>query len=65
MVLNDHLSFWLKERVGPPIPPGQEGIRLYWAPQDINATRHRLAELGYAVSSRTSLIAITVRPSSS
>jgi|GEM_PF-601515 len=45
------LSFWLNQRAGSPVKPeNYEGIRLYWAPTDIHATRERLKELGYAVS---------------
>lgn len=51
MVHNERLSFWLNQRAGSAIKPDDcEGIRLYWAPQDINALRERLANLGYAVS---------------
>lgn len=31
-------------------PEDYEGIRLYWAPSDIEAMRERLLQLGYAVS---------------
>jgi catechol 2,3-dioxygenase-like lactoylglutathione lyase family enzyme len=51
MVQNDHLAFWLNQRAGTPIRPADyEGIRLYWAPSDINAMRVRLQKLGYPVS---------------
>ena len=50
MVHNDTLYFWLNQRAGGPIPEGFEGIRLYWTPVDIEATRERLKEMGYAVS---------------
>src|SRR6478609_6079550 len=40
MVHNERLSFWLNQRAGSPItPPGTEGIRLYWAPGDLEALR--------------------------
>jgi catechol 2,3-dioxygenase-like lactoylglutathione lyase family enzyme len=46
-----HSYFWLNQRAGTPVtPPNYEGIRLYWAPADLYATRERLKELGYAVS---------------
>jgi hypothetical protein len=48
---NDRLYFWLNERAGTPQKPEEyEGIRLYWAPADIQQTRERLKQLGYAVS---------------
>lgn len=50
MVHNDTLYFWLNQRAGGPIPEDYEGIRLYWTPVDIEATRKRLKEMGYAVS---------------
>jgi len=46
-----HSYFWLNQRAGTPVtPPNYEGIRLYWAPADLYATRERLKELGYGVS---------------
>lgn len=46
-----HSYFWLNQRAGTPVKPEDyEGIRLYWAPADINATRERLGKLGYEVS---------------
>ena len=46
-----HSYFWLNQRAGTPVTPEDyEGIRLYWAPSDLYATRERLKELGYAVS---------------
>jgi len=46
-----HLYFWLNQRAGPPVKPeNYEGIRLYWAPSDIEPARERLKQLGYAVS---------------
>jgi uncharacterized glyoxalase superfamily protein PhnB len=54
MVHNEHLYFWLNQRAGSPIKPeNYEGIRLYWAPSDIDALRERLQGLGYAVSEIT------------
>ena len=51
MVHNERLWFWLNQRAGSAIKPDDyEDIRLYWAPQDINALRERLASLGFAVS---------------
>lgn len=51
MVHNERLYFWLNERPGSPIvPEDYEGIRLYWAPDDLHALRERLQRLGYAVS---------------
>ena len=50
MVHNDTRYFWLNQRAGGPIPKDYEGIRLYWTPVDIEATRKRLIEMGYAVS---------------
>jgi catechol 2,3-dioxygenase-like lactoylglutathione lyase family enzyme len=51
MVQGDMLSFWLNERAGTPIrPDNYEGIRLYWAPKDLRATRLRLVQHGYVAS---------------
>jgi catechol 2,3-dioxygenase-like lactoylglutathione lyase family enzyme len=50
MLDNSSLYFWLNQRDGGMIPPGYEGIRLYWTPDDIVATRAHLKQLGYAVS---------------
>ena len=51
MVHNEHTCFWLNEREGTSITPGNyEGIRLYWTPLDIHATRERLKQLGFEVS---------------
>jgi hypothetical protein len=47
----NNLCFMLNQRAGNSVKPeGYEGIRLYWAPQDIHETRERLQSLGYAVS---------------
>jgi catechol 2,3-dioxygenase-like lactoylglutathione lyase family enzyme len=51
MVHNERLSLWLNQRAGSPTKPeNYEGIRLYWAPDDIEALREHLLQLGYAVS---------------
>lgn len=51
MVHNEHLHFWLNQRFGSPVKPdGYEGLRLYWAPSDIQALRKHLLQLGYSVS---------------
>lgn len=51
MVHNEHLYFWLNQRAGSAITPDDyEGIRLYWAPTDIEALRERLQRLGFIVS---------------
>jgi len=51
MVHNERLCFWLNQRDGSPITPeNYEGIRLYWAPEDIQGLRERLVQLGYSVS---------------
>ena len=47
----DNLYFWLNQRAGTSIKPeNYEGIRLYWTPTDIHATRERLKQLGFGVS---------------
>jgi hypothetical protein len=41
----------LNQRAGTAVKPEDyEGIRLYWAPKDINKTRERLKGLRYTVS---------------
>jgi hypothetical protein len=51
MLRNGHLCFMLNQRAGsPPTPDSYEGIRLYWAPSDIQEIRQRLIQLGYLVS---------------
>lgn len=51
MVHSEHLSFWLNQRAGTPIrPENYEGIRLYWAPGDLNGLRARLEKLDFVVS---------------
>ncbi len=48
---NQHLYFWLNQRAGTPVKPeNYEGIRLYWTPTNIQETRERLKQLGFAVS---------------
>jgi catechol 2,3-dioxygenase-like lactoylglutathione lyase family enzyme len=49
MVHNERLHFWLNQG-SPPNAQSHEGIRLYWAPADLNALRERLLQLGYRVS---------------
>jgi hypothetical protein len=51
MVQNAHVRFWLNRRAGSSMTPGNdEGIRLYWAPADLQALRERLLRLGYNAS---------------
>ncbi len=51
MVHNERLSFWLNQRAGSTVAPGDfEGLRLYWAPKDIHALRTRLLGLGFTPS---------------
>ena len=51
MVSNENVSFWLNESDGRQVKPeNYEGIRLYWAPDDIHATRDRLKQAGFEVS---------------
>ena len=50
MVHNEHTYFWLNEKEGTITPENYEGIRLYWTPSDIYATRDRLKQLGFEVS---------------
>ena len=50
MVHNELIHFWLNQRAGEPIPKEYDGIRLYWAPENLNEVRERLMQLGYAVS---------------
>ena len=51
MVHNERLYFWLNQRDGSPIKPeNYEGIRPYWAPEDLGAVRARLTQHGYSVS---------------
>jgi hypothetical protein len=45
------MAFMLNIRAGTPDrPEDYEGIRFYWAPDDLYALRERLIGLGYAVS---------------
>ncbi len=45
------LWFMLNQRAGSPAKPRDyEAIRLYWAPDDLEAARRHLLGLGYAVS---------------
>ena len=51
MLRKDNLWLMMNQRAGTPAKPTDyEGIRLYWAPTDINETRERLKRLGYRVS---------------
>ena len=51
MVHNENASFWLNQRDGAVIKPeNYEGIRLYWAPGNLEELRSRLSNLGFAVS---------------
>jgi hypothetical protein len=51
MLAKNDLCFMLNQRAGTPVKPEDyEGIRLYWAPKNINKTRERLKTLGYDVS---------------
>jgi catechol 2,3-dioxygenase-like lactoylglutathione lyase family enzyme len=54
MVHNERVSFWLNQRDGSVIKPeNYEGIRLYWAPGNLQQLRDRLGSLGFAVSAIT------------
>jgi hypothetical protein len=51
MLHKGNLWFMLNQRAGSPDKPENfEGIRLYWAPENLDETRERLKRLGYAVS---------------
>ncbi|HEY1660772.1 MAG TPA: VOC family protein [Candidatus Sulfotelmatobacter sp.] len=51
MLQKDDLWFMLNQRAGTPVKPeNYEGIRLYWAPENIRETREHLKNLGYGVS---------------
>jgi catechol 2,3-dioxygenase-like lactoylglutathione lyase family enzyme len=51
MVHNESVSFWLNQRDGSVIKPeNYEGIRLYWAPGNLQELRNRLSGLGFEVS---------------
>ena len=51
MVHNERLSFWLNQRSGVSTQPENfEGLRLYWAPTDIQSLRARLIKHGFAPS---------------
>lgn len=51
MVYNEHTCFWLNEREGTTVKPGDyEGIKLYWTPADIYDARDRLTKLGFETS---------------
>lgn len=45
------ITVMLNRRAGDPArPENYEGVRFYWAPDDLHALRARLLDLGYAVS---------------
>jgi uncharacterized glyoxalase superfamily protein PhnB len=51
MLRRGELCFMLNRRAGSKSKPADyEGIRLYWAPSDLAATRERLHQLGYVTS---------------
>ncbi|MGE5113907.1 MAG: VOC family protein [Acidobacteriaceae bacterium] len=51
MPQKEGLWFMLNQRSGTPVKPDDyEGIRLYWAPTDLEKTRERLKSLNFAVS---------------
>jgi hypothetical protein len=51
MLRQGPLFFMLNQRAGSPVKPdNHEGIRLYWAPDDLEASRQHLLGLGYGVS---------------
>lgn len=51
MLQKDNLWFMLNRRAGNRAKPeNYEGIRLYWKPSDIEATREKLKILGFGVS---------------
>lgn len=51
MLRKEGLTFMLNQRSGTSAKPDNyEGIRLYWAPEDIKETRERLKRPGFAVS---------------
>lgn len=50
-VRKGHMSVMLNIRAGDPAKPDTyEGVRFYWAPDDLLALRERLLGLGYAAS---------------
>ena len=51
MLQKSDLWFMLNHRTGrPEKPENYDGIRLYWAPHNLNETRERLKSIGYVVS---------------
>ncbi len=51
MLHKGDLHFILNQRAGTPIKPDiYEGIRLYWAPDNLYELHERLIQLGYTVS---------------
>lgn len=50
-IAKNQMSFMLNIRAGDPAKPDTyEGVRFYWAPDDLHALRAHLEQLGYAVS---------------
>ncbi|MFZ1991075.1 MAG: VOC family protein [Alphaproteobacteria bacterium] len=50
-IRKDHMAFMLNQRAGTPEKPEDyEGVRFYWAPDDLHALRQHLKQLGYVVS---------------
>lgn len=50
-IRKDHMSVMLNTRAGTPEKPeSYEGVRFYWAPEDLPALHERLRGLGYAPS---------------
>lgn len=51
IVHNENLYFWLNQRAGSPVKPDNyEGLRLYWAPDDLHGLREHLLQLGFPAS---------------
>lgn len=51
MLRKGPLFFMLNRRAGTSVKPDDyEGIRLYWAPANLEEMKHHLASLGYATS---------------
>lgn len=50
-IRKDHMAFMLNIRAGEPDKPEDyEGVRFYWAPDDLHGLRAHLLELGYKPS---------------
>ena len=52
MVHDERVHFWLNQRApaSPEKPKDYEGMRLYWTPTDLRASRERLQRTGFEVS---------------